>query len=162
MNNFTRFFPFALRQILQSNSLLMAKQVPLIRFGFLLLFVGLLGSQGVMAATKTWSSGTAWGTAVWSPAGTPIAGDDLVFNAAVAMTGVPTISLNSITVNNAFAVTMTAAASGNTITLGAGGLNVTNAGGTFNIGGSGTIVKLTPGMIITATGTIACSFGWGT
>ncbi len=48
MNNFTRFFPFALRQILQSNSLLMAKQVPLIRFGFLLLFVGLLGSQGVV------------------------------------------------------------------------------------------------------------------
>ncbi|HNI43528.1 MAG TPA: autotransporter-associated beta strand repeat-containing protein, partial [Chitinophagales bacterium] len=118
-----------------------------------------ISSFDAIAVTKTWSSGTVWGTAVWSPAGTPVAGDDLIFNAAVAMTAVPTISLNLITVNNAVAVTMTAAASGNTITLGAGGLNVTNAGGTFNIGASGTILKLTPGMTITATGTIAVASG---
>ncbi len=81
--------------------------------------------QSTQAATKTWTSTTTGG--VWTTTGnwtggTPVAGDDVVINPASAtftITGVPSISLNSITIGGSgtSVVTLQAATAGNTLTI---------------------------------------------
>ena len=127
---------------------------------FLIFFI-LLGING-KAATKTYVSGTIWASIVWSPAGTPVAGDDLVFNlgsTALPITAMPAISFNSVTVNGASAsgvLTFTAGTSGNIITLNAltvNGLSI------FKVGGSGTIVKMGVGATVSTATLVSVNSG---
>lgn len=88
----------------------------------LLLFALLcLLAPNASAATRTWNiaGGGAWGTAGNWDTGVPLAGDDVIINVGVAanITGVPTVALNSLTVNGAASLILTAAAAGNTLTL---------------------------------------------
>jgi hypothetical protein len=92
-------------------------QLPLL----ILLTVALLGGAlTASAATKTWvpTAGGSWATAGnWSPGGAPAAGDDVVISSdqSASITAVPTISLNSLTVNGN--CPLAGATSGNRITI---------------------------------------------
>ncbi len=125
-------------------------------FNVFLMFLILLGLEG-KAATKTYVSGTAWGSIVWSPAGTPVAGDDLVFNlgtTALPITAMPTISFNSITVTATSAagiLTFTPTTAGSIITI-ANGLTVTSPA--IFKSGSGAILKIGNGSLVSCTGIV--------
>ncbi len=89
-------------------------------FSFLIIAIVLIGSSIVSAATKTWvpTTGGAWTTATnWNPNIVPAAGDDIIISAdqSANITAIPTITLNSLTINGT--CTWAAAASGNTVTI---------------------------------------------
>src|ERR1035437_9253963 len=78
------------------------------------------GALTASAVTKTWvpTAGGSWATAGnWSPDGAPAAGDDVVISSdqSASITAVPTISLNSLTVNGN--CPLAGATSGNRITI---------------------------------------------
>ena len=69
-----------------------------------LLALAALPTQYAHAATKSWvgTTGGAWTTSGnWNPSGAPAAGDDVTIPAdqSAAITAIPTISLNSLTIN---------------------------------------------------------------
>lgn len=97
----------------------------------------LLLASGIEAATKTWNGTVSplWSDGGnWTPSGTPVAGDDLVFpsgasNLANTNNFVPVTSFNSITFNGAGGgYTL----NGSAIRLGGGGIAASNAIG-FNV-----------------------------
>lgn len=93
-------------------------------FSFMLCM--LIGHNAANAVTKTWAGGTSsvsWAGGTWSPAGAPVAGDDVIFNTNATITNVPTINaLNSLTLSGGVTVTLTG--NGQVISIGAGGLNI--------------------------------------
>ena len=127
---------------------------------FFIFFI-LLGIGG-KAATKTYVSGTLWSSIVWSPVGTPVAGDDLVFNlgtTALPITGMPVIAFNSITVNATSAsgiLTFTPTTAGSVITI-ANGLTVTSPA--IYKSGAGTILKIGNGSLVNCTGIVYANTG---
>src|SRR5271169_222566 len=89
-------------------------------FSFIIIAVVLIGASIVNAATKTWvpTAGGPWTTAAnWNPSGVPAAGDDVIISAdqTANITAIPTIALNSLTINGT--CTWAGAASGNTVTV---------------------------------------------
>ncbi len=89
-------------------------------FSFLIIAFALIGASTANAATKTWvpTTGGAWTTAAnWNPNVVPAAGDDIIISAdqSANITAIPTITLNSLTINGT--CTFGGAASGNTITI---------------------------------------------
>ena len=84
---------------------------------FMLFFAG-----KSLAATRTWDGGAGtlvWTTAAnWSGDAIPVAGDDVVFNTAgtYTITGVPTLSLNSLTITSGNVTFSSSSAS--TLTIG--------------------------------------------
>lgn len=119
------------------------------------LFFLILLSIESKAATKTYVSGNVWSTMVWSPSGTPVAGDDLVFNlgsTALNITSMPAISFNSITVSATTAsgiLTFTPTTTGSIITI-SNGFTI-NSPALFK-SGSGAIIKIGNGSSVNCTG----------
>ena len=111
----------------------------------------ILLSQSIYGTTRTWNqtTGGAWTTTTnWTPNGLPVAGDDIIINTdqSADITGVPTITINSLsisgncvlaagvsgdllTITNTFSVS-----TGKTLTLG-----ITNARLAFTLNGTGTL-----------------------
>src|SRR5258707_15584975 len=92
--------------------------------------------------TKTWATGLNWSTATWTPAGAPVAGDDVIINrAGVTLTlNVNTVNLNSVTISNATTALAVSTFTLNITGTGASAINVTAgtlsvAGGTINDSG---------------------------
>ncbi len=106
------------------------------------------------AVTKTWvgTTGGIWTTAAnWSPSGQPSAGDDVIIGAdqSASITAVPTISLNSLTINGS--CTFEASATFNTITV--TGTFIVVSGEIFTMGAFG--ARLNFVLSSTGTGTIS-------
>ena len=105
-----------------------------------------------LAATKTWNktTGGAWTTAGNWTGGVPVAGDDVIINSDQSgnITAVPTITLNSLTVSGS--ATLSAASSGNTITIST--TFSVAAGKTLTMGPSGSRMNFT--LSSTAQGTV--------
>lgn len=114
----------------------------------------LFGMQA-SAATKTWAgaaTGGAWITGTnWSPAGAPLAGDDVILSGtgALAINNVPTISLASLTISN------TNSTSGVTLTSPTGTFTITTSTLTIS-GGKGLTISSNLNLVIT-NGTISSS-----
>jgi hypothetical protein len=91
------------------------------------------------AGTKTWKStgsGGSWGTASnWTEGSVPVANDNVTINpsANISITGVPVLTINSLTVNGSGTVNLT---SSNTLTFLSGGSITINAGNTLNMIGT--------------------------
>ena len=82
-------------------------------------------SDSLWSATKTWvGASAAWTNAAsWSPAGAPVANDDIVFSTGTTITvsSVPTITINTLSVSNNTNVTLNGASgTGNTLTFAGG------------------------------------------
>lgn len=109
---------------------------------FVLMAIFLLSTQPAFSTSRTWvpSAGGAWTTAGnWSPSGIPVAGDDIIIGSQSApVTSVPTIALNSLTINgnctlqSGSAATLTLGGNTGTDFVVAGGANLT-LGATVNI-----------------------------
>jgi len=154
-------------------------------FCLLLMVVGI---ESVKGGTKTWvpTAGGFWTTSGnWNPIGQPVAGDDVIINSdqSALITAIPTISLNSLTVNGT--CTLVGSSSVKTLTIGGNpstdftilngktltiNLNITMAsnasaaingtlnvasGETFNTDASGVVT--TVNGTITNSGTVACT-----
>src|SRR2546429_8356172 len=79
--------------------------------GILGCLAALLGATNSYATTKTWVSGATWNTAIWSPTGNPVSGDDVILPTGASITSlgatVPTSgSFNSLTLNGTAALTV--------------------------------------------------------
>ncbi len=99
---------------------------------FLLVVLATLVGGSAKAVTYTWAlaGGGSWATTTnWTPNGTPAAGDDVIFNVAgaAAVTSVPTISLNSITIGGAGIVTLSGITTAKVVTI-TGNVTVNNGG----------------------------------
>ena len=124
----------------------------------LLLVIAL--SVPVIAATKSWvpTAGGIWTTAGnWSPSGAPATGDDVTIPAdqSANITAMPTIALNSLTINGT--CLLAAATSGNTLTITISMLVV--AGKTLTLGATGGRVAFTLNGIATINGNLAFDAG---
>ena len=118
----------------------------------LIAVVFVFSSLIINAKTTTWTptTGGAWTTAGNWNNGLPVAGDDIIINSAqsAAITAVPTITLNSLTVSGNCTLT---GATVNTVTI-ATTLSVTS-GVTLTLGNNVDASRLS--MTLTGTGTIA-------
>jgi autotransporter-associated beta strand protein len=150
----------------------------------LLLLVVEVGSVNGASTTRTWlpTVGGVWTTpANWSPSGQPAAGDDVIINSdqSAPITAIPTISLNSLTVNGT--CTLVGSSSFKTLTIGGNTspdliistgkvltigsyINITLASsatatinGTLNIASGETFNTDASGVVTTVNGTITNS-----
>ena len=110
-----------------------------------------------MLETKTWIANTSFNAAAsWSPAGVPVAGDDVVIDTAGTFTlDVSTPSLNSLTISDAGAIL---AVGGRTLNVNfVAGSAISATAGTITIGGG--TVNATGGMSLGSTALVS---GFGT
>ncbi|MCK6617987.1 MAG: autotransporter-associated beta strand repeat-containing protein [Cyclobacteriaceae bacterium] len=119
-------------------------------------FIILVFTLSFRVNAQTWvpAGGGNWNTAAnWSPAVVPGAGADVIIPATHTggtITGVPTISLNSLTVSGSGNCVFSASVSGNLLTV-TGSFSVAS-GKTFTIGAAGARMEFT--LAATATGVI--------
>jgi hypothetical protein len=110
----------------------------------ILLTLFLLPAEGrptrIRATTKIWTSNTGvptnFSTGIWSPAGTPADGDNLVFNSTGSDDCIFDVNKapGSITVDGSYSGKISRSAIGFTLVVGAGGF--TQAGGSFDSSGT--------------------------
>src|ERR1043165_5132776 len=121
-------------------------------FGLILSLLVVSNHSFAGPKTLTIAANTTWAAAAWSPAGAPSAGDDVTItnNTATAYTlsSMPSISLNSLTINGTGAGSVTLSGSSAVVTISgniSGALTINNnltlsatgslaVGKTFNIG----------------------------
>jgi Secretion system C-terminal sorting domain len=123
------------------------------------LFIIALGATA-LAATKTWvpTAGGAWTTpANWSPSGAPATGDDVTIlsDQSANITTMPSIALNSLTINGT--CLLAAATTGNTLTITTSMLVA--AGKTLTLGAANARVVFTLNGTATINGNLAFDAG---
>ena len=141
---------------LKSLDIFMPKglNMPIMKFFIIGLLFLIIGVNNLEAANKIWlpTNGGNWTTTTnWNPNGAPGATDDIVIGAQTGnITGVPNVTVNSLTINGNCNLASTA--NGNTITVST--TFSVGAGATLTLNGTnGTRPNLT--LLSTVTGTIA-------
>ena len=132
-------------------------------FRLLILVILTVNSVISYADTHTWvpTAGGAWTTATnWSPAGLPVAGDDVIINndQTANITAVPNLNLNSLTVNGT--CNLIGSGGGTTLTIGgAAGTDFTILTGKTMTIGANLNISLAANAASTINGTLVISTG---